>query len=100
MVYPKPDANLAGGIEIYYTRQPAVVSALSDIPEVPVMYHNRIVEYVLAQAYELDEDWQAAQVKQQQFRTGVDKLKDQTDWAVRDAYPSITSVSEFDHYGG
>lgn len=96
-LYPKPDTNLAAGLEIYYTRQPTVISALSDIPEVPVVYHNRIVEYCLQQAYELDEDWQAAQAKQQQFRTGLDKLKDQTDWATRDTYPSITSVSEFDY---
>lgn len=91
-VYPKPDTGLTAGLEIYYTRQPTVVSALSDIPEVPVVYHNRLTEYCLQQAYELDEDWQAASQKQNQFRTGLDRLKDQTDWVERDFYPSITSV--------
>jgi hypothetical protein len=91
-LYPKPDAAGATSLEIYYTRQPAIVSSLSDVPEVPVPYHNRIVEYCLAQAYELDEDWNAANVKTTQFRTGIDKLKENENWVEHDVYPSILST--------
>jgi hypothetical protein len=92
-LYPKPDTVQT--LEIYYTRQPAAVTATSDEPEVPLSYHNRIVEYCLAQAYELDENWQAAQAKSQQFERGLDKLKDTVDWVHRDYYPSITSTDDY-----
>lgn len=90
-VYPAPTSvNLQ--FKIYYTRQPADIANLVDTPELPVQYHNRIVEYCLQQAYELDENWAASQAKAQQFDQGVNQLKDNIDWAERDFYPSITST--------
>lgn len=93
-VHPAPAAPLTGGLQIFYSRQPATVSVATDIPELPVQYHNRIVEYCLQKAYELDENWAAAQVKGQQFQEGVQELKGNVDWVERDFYPTITSLPE------
>lgn len=93
-VYPVPTAPITDGLHIIYSRQPVAVTLAADTPELPTQYHNRIVEYCLQQAYELDENWQAASQKQQQFTDGVTRLKADEEWGARDFYPSITSLPE------
>lgn len=89
-VYPTPDSSVVDVITLYYTRQPVDVVNTTDYPELPVQYHNRIKEFCLAQAYELDDNLQGAQMKMGQFTQGADKLKDNESWQQRDVYPSIT----------
>lgn len=91
-LYPRPDTADPDDLQLYYTRQPAVVTTTTDEPELPLQYHNRIVEYCLAQAYELDDNVESHKWKMQQFQEGVDKLKSNNDWQVQDTYPSITAV--------
>lgn len=95
-LYPIPSVNDGDDIQIYYTRQPNSVAVSADVPELPIQYHNRIVEYCIAQAYELDDNNESYQAKMQQFQDGVDKLKTLGDWQVQDVYPSI-SVSSADY---
>ena len=89
-LYPAPDS--VGTLKIFYTRQPATVTLVTDTPELPLQYHNAIVQYCLKQAYELDENWAAVQVKSSEFDTATKLLKDNNDWAERDFYPMITST--------
>ena len=96
-LYPQPTEADADDLQIFYTRQPAVVAAVGDTPEVPMEYHSRIVEYCLAQAYELDENWAAASQKSQQFSSGVANLKGREE--VNDFYPHITSSDIEVSYG-
>lgn len=93
-LYPTPDSAITDGLQIFYSRHPSTVAVATDIPELPAQYHNRIVEYCLKMAYELDENWTAAQVKGQQFQDGVNELKGNVDWVERDFYPTITSLPE------
>lgn len=93
-LYPQPTTSDPDDLQIFYTRQPANLTALTQTPELPLEYHNRIVEYCLAQAYELDENWEAAQQKASQFNNGLASLKGKEEWTTRDYYPSITSVPE------
>ncbi len=93
-IWPTPDRTDANDLQIFYTRQPIPVAAVTETPELPLQYHNRIVEYCLQQAYELDENWSAAQAKQQQFQQGVEVLKGQEEYTPRDFYPSIVSLPE------
>lgn len=100
VLYPSPSSS-AIQLKIYYTRQPVDVSQVSDTPELPPQYHNRIVEYCLQQAYELDENWQAADLKATQFSQGVNQLKENVDWVERDFYPMITSTDlDYSNGGG
>jgi len=92
--WPTPSAAATGGIAIYYTQGPAVVSAISDLLSVPDTYVNRVVEYCMAQAYELDEDYQASAMKLNQFTQGVNLMaNDETNTYV-DVYPKITILPE------
>lgn len=95
-LYPAPDNNAVtgGSLQIFYTRRPLETTTTNDTPELPVQYHNRIVEYCLQQAYELDENWGAAQAKAQQFEKGVNELRNEQTWSARDFYPSITTLPE------
>lgn len=92
-LYPAPLGSDADDIQLYYTRQPAPITVTTQTPELPLQYHNRIVEYCIAQAYELDDNEESYQRKMRQFQEGVDKLKDNVDWQTQDVYPSITVSS-------
>lgn len=88
-LYPRP-ANATTSLNIYYTRQPLVVSTNADTPEIPAAYHLRLVEYCIAQAYELDSEMASYAAKMQQFNANVASTKDNGEWESRDSYPSIT----------
>lgn len=98
-LYPTPVTASETSLQLYYTRQPASMTMLSDTPELPQQYHNRIVEYCLAQAYELDDNMESYRAKMQMFQDGMDRLKGNTDWQSQDVYPSI-SVSPGDYGDG
>lgn len=93
-LFPTPSASDPDDLQIFYTRQPANVTVTADVPELPLEYHNRIVEYCLQQAYELDENWEAASQKAGQFVNGLAALKGKEDWDTVDYYPSITTLPD------
>lgn len=96
-IYPTPDTTVTDGLKIYYTRQPILLTELGDIPEISAQYHTRIVDYCLQQAYELDENWEAANQKMNHFTTGLAAVKGREEWQSTDFYPSIVSLP--DDYG-
>ncbi|HET7713466.1 MAG TPA: DUF6682 family protein [Patescibacteria group bacterium] len=89
-LYPAPEVSDPDDIKLLYTRTAVEITALDQTPEVPVTYHNRIVEYVMAQAAELDENMNRYQLKMGEFNTGMLELKDGPEWE-KDVYPSITA---------
>ncbi len=92
-LYPIPtDANTS--LNLFYNRQPLVVNDNSDIPEIPAAYHLRLVEYCIAQAFELDSEMESYQAKMAQFNDGVKNTKDNGEWQTRDFYPHISVVLE------
>lgn len=98
-LFPTPSADATGQLMLYYTRQPIAVTVAGDVPELPAPYHNRLVEYCIAQAYELDDNLDSYRSKMQQFEDGVSKLKGLEDWQIQDTYPTIT-VSASDYGDG
>lgn len=94
-LYPTP--NTSGVLlKIYYTRIPIAVSVDANIPELHVKYHGRIVDYVLQQAYEMDENWEASGNKSAQLVAGLNSLKEADSWTERSTYPVITVLAEDD----
>lgn len=91
-LYPIP--NSVGTLKMYYVREPVEVTLGADTPELPVQFHPRIVEYCLAQAYELDNDRQGHATKMGQFTQGVAALTSLTEWQPQGAYPSVTISSD------
>ena len=95
-VFPTPSttAALVSGFKIYYLRNPVDVAIDTDNLEFPNGYHNHIFEYCLRMAYELDENWGAAQQVNQRFQQGINGLKERDNWTVRGTYPTITVREE------
>lgn len=71
-----------------------IANIATDEVGLPVGYHSRIVDYCLAQVAQQDDDIERYLAKMQEFKTGVQQLKDQPE-STYDLYPSI-SVSERD----
>jgi len=95
-LYPVPDSSKVQGIIMYYSRFPHVLTIPDDTPEIGVEYHPMIVQYCLAQAYELDENLQGMQAKEQQFAQSQSVLAEQENVINDDLYPTIT-ISPWDY---
>lgn len=98
LLYPKPDAVKT--IKIWYFARPTEVTTTSDSLPFAVEYHNRIVEYCLQQAYQTDEDWDAAERMKGQFEDGMARLKQLEDADEEEFYPSITTLPDDGGYWG
>lgn len=72
-LWPTPDETLAGAIIIYFRAFPADLTAITDKLTVPDRFYNALVDYVFAQALELDENFQASQVKLGHFQASVQR---------------------------
>lgn len=93
ILYPKPDAVKV--IKLQYLRKPTEVFLATDELPVASEYYNRVVEYCLQQAYQTDEDWDAATQMNSQFSDGLTRLKQQETFSDSNQfYPVITVLSE------
>jgi len=93
-LYPVPNVAGTSNIKIYYNRKPVDVANLTDIPDIPVLYHEVLVKYCLSQAYEMDEDLEAAALKGQQISGDMTLLRGRNDWNIQEKYPMITVLDE------
>lgn len=96
VLYPKPDAVKV--IKLLYLQAPVAVSASVDLIPLPDLYFNRIVEYCLQQAYQTDEDWEAANQMSGQFDDGMMRLKEHEQVATTEYYTSITCLPDDSGY--
>ena len=73
--YPTPQKSFTNGLKMEFVKQPMLVTIISasQILSVPDRYLNELVSYVMAQALELDENFNAAELKRGQFREGLDR---------------------------
>lgn len=69
-LYPTPNSSGAS-IKIYYFALPATVSDTTDSLSLPDNYYPRVLEYVLAQAYEMDENFAASDNKLNRFDSNL-----------------------------
>lgn len=90
LVYPIPQDTITGAFKIYYTRAPTDMVNDTDVLDLPQLYHTIVVDLVLQDAYEMDEDWNAAQAKSAQNNTNMDRLRADDEWTKRDTYPLIS----------
>lgn len=91
--YPVP-ADSVSTITVFYNRTPTQVTDSLSTLDLGVTYHNAILQYVLQQAYELDEDWTASTAKASQFENSLKGLSENETWQGRRTYPVITVLPE------
>ena len=93
--YPAP--NLTSNIDIYFTQRPVTVTptdilTLTLTIGLPDEYFPDIVSYMMQQAYEMDEDWQASGAKSQQFETSITEKGEGYRVSQNLSYQTITVV--------
>lgn len=90
-LYPSP--NAVKDIVLYYTRYPTPLTGEEDQPlDVPDKYYQAVVDYVLWKCYEMDEDWNGAQFKEQQFRGALEEQAEEEREIAHLTYPTIQEV--------
>lgn len=101
-LYPIPSES-TDTIMLYYQRVPNNIANVTDTPDVPLVYHNALVEYCLVQAYALDDNLYGYQVRKIHYDETIQKLSDYNTWERREYYPFIGSspgdVSVEEGYG-
>jgi hypothetical protein len=92
--WPTPD--IAKPIAIYFSAQATKITALTatgvagvDLLSTPDEYFRAIVQYVLQQAYEMDEDANMSGLKASQFSEGIAAMSDDERMAQNMTYPVI-----------
>jgi hypothetical protein len=89
-LWPTPGESVVGGLTIYYTAWPTPMVALTEALPVPDRFYNALVAYVNARALELDENFEAAQVLQQQHKDAVAMELQRDTMDPTAYYPAIT----------
>lgn len=93
-LFPVPDISVPDGIKLYYVRYPVDLSNNTDIIDLPLEYHNALVDFCLQQAYELDEDWTASQAKAGQIMAAIHINKNREQSGPQETYSTITVLDD------
>jgi len=93
-LWPKP-VQSDWEIQLLYTQKTTPVVHPSDLLGLPDKYFPAIVQYVLQQAYELDEDWQAVTAKSTQFDQRVGQLADEERQSQSLTYETVSVVDDW-----
>jgi hypothetical protein len=89
--YPTPQKDFENGLKMEFVKQPLPVTAISTstILSIPDRYMNELVSYVMANALELDENYNAAELKRGQFREGLDRQYLRENTSQISKYPQV-----------
>ena len=87
--YPVPNKSITNGLKMEYVKVPANITTFASILTIPDRYFNELVNYVISQALEMDENYDAASYKNRQFRDGLDRLNLKENLSQTDLYQSI-----------
>jgi len=92
-IFPRPNISLTYAIKLIYSRGGVAFDPLDPL-DIPEYYHQYVLEYCLMKAYEMDEDWEAADKKAMYVQSTLDFNNARESWFGQDTYPSITTTSE------
>jgi hypothetical protein len=98
-LYPVPDTSATDGLKVYYIKEPDPIVDVNSALSVPDSYYENVLQFVMAKAYELDEDNENSNFKLGQFKQRLDDLAEQESQPSQYTYPRITVLPEDDWYG-
>lgn len=94
LLFPIPQTSLTNALKVYYQRKPTDVSTGASTIDLPDSYFEVLVKHCLSQAYEMDEDWEAAGAKMTEMASDLKLLRGREDWKDEEFYPVITVRQE------
>jgi hypothetical protein len=92
VLYPIPDT--AYTMEVFFLGAPEVLGSMTDVLTLPDKYFQRIVDYVIAQAYELDENFAAHASKMENLDNKLVGMSLQENKGAVATYPVMTILPE------
>ena len=96
-LWPEPVESVSNGLVIYFSAYPEPMVDLTAVLPVPDRFFNVLRDYVHAQALELDEDYEASQLKMAQAQNGLAQQFGREDESPTDLYPTITDTTAQDY---
>lgn len=87
--YPVPNTSYTNGLKLEYVKYPVSLGNLNDPLGISDRYFNELTNYVISQALEADENYDAASYKLSQFRAGLDRLNLKDNSSQIDLYMQI-----------
>jgi hypothetical protein len=87
--YPVPNKSITNGLKLEYIKNPTSIAALTDTISIPDRYFNQLVNYVISQALEMDENYDAAAYKDRQFRDGLNRLSNKENTVESSLYDQV-----------
>jgi hypothetical protein len=89
--YPTPEKSFTNGLKMEFVKQPTPITNISGSTtlSIPDRYLNELVSYVMAQALELDENFNAAELKRGHFREGLDRQYLRENTSQISKYPQV-----------
>ena len=91
-LYPKPDVNITNGLTLWYIRNATILTSSAQIPEIPSIFHEDLVEYCFYRALQFDENWTAAKEKKAEYDTRLLQTIYDSRNEVEESYPAVTLV--------
>lgn len=93
-IYPSANEDGAGALVLYYIAYPQNLTSITETLQVPDRFYNQVVDYVLGQAYRLDENWQAMSYQDQRFRDSMNRHMTQENVVDVNFYPTKIVLPE------
>lgn len=89
-LFPFPSKAITNGLKLEYIQNPSSLTSLASTLGIPDRYFNELVNYVIAQALEMDENYDASNMKLRQFRDGLDRLSTKDTISQDSQYTAIS----------
>lgn len=89
-IWPAPVETVADGLTLYYAAYPDDLAAITDHLTVPDRMYNALLDYVHAQALELNENFEGAQLKLGQHEVHLQRQFEMENRSPRNFYSGIT----------
>lgn len=93
-LWPTPNVDITNGLTIYYTKMPIPVVLINDALSLPDKYFEAIVSWVLAKAYELDEEFDESANQRSFFDSKVSDQNGEEMESSNMVYSTITFVED------
>lgn len=93
-LFPIPNIDAPAGIKFFYSRSPVDLVNDVDNVDLPLVYHNAIVDFCLSRAYEMDEDWYSSSQKQGQVADVIHKARNRDGWGNQERYQTVTILPD------
>lgn len=96
IILAPPPSDASKIITIFYIPETVNVTSGGSLLSLPDRYFDRLCEYVMSKAYELDEDWNAHQVQRGLFEAGLTGMSNE-ETNTQGPYPVVIDYS-YDSY--